>query len=252
MQDLCNSVPHIDNSTLFHFAVFYRIIMLAELQNTPLFSSLDAKQLEQLCSAMSIIDLPAHSHLFHQGEQAEHFFLVRTGQIKLYLVSSSGQEKIIEIIQAGQTFAEALMFMKQANAYPVNAETLQDTQLLRFSSQVFLQILRDSSETCFNVMGTLSRRLHGLITEIDNLSLQNATYRVVHFLTQQLPAETDEEQHIVLPVSKQTLALRLSITPETLSRILKNLSKSGIVSVKGKNLTIHQPQQLRNYGMTDL
>lgn len=223
-----------------------------ELQATPLFSSLNPEQLEHLCTAISIIDLPTHTHLFHQGEEAEHFFLVRTGQIKLYLVSSSGQEKIIEIIQAGQTFAEALMFTSQVKTYPVNAETLQETQLLRFPNQLFLKILRDSPETCFNVMGTLSRRLHGLITEIDNLSLQNATHRVIHFLVQELPPEADTELQLVLPVSKQTLALRLSITPETLSRILKNLSKAGIVSVKGKNLTIHEPQQLRNYGLNEI
>ncbi|WP_353572246.1 Crp/Fnr family transcriptional regulator [Candidatus Albibeggiatoa sp. nov. BB20] len=224
----------------------------AELQAKPLFSSLNHQQLSQLCAATTTIQLSAHSHLFHQGEQAQYFFVVRTGQVKLYLVSASGQEKIIEIIQTGQTFAEAIMFMQQATIYPVNAETLQDTELLRIPNHLFLQILRDSPDTCFSVMGNLSRRLHGLITEIDNLSLQNATYRVVHFLTQQLPPEVNVEQHIVLPVSKQTLALRLSITPETFSRILKNLTQADILSVKGKNLTIHQPQQLRNYGMNEI
>ncbi|MEK7989518.1 MAG: Crp/Fnr family transcriptional regulator [Thiotrichaceae bacterium] len=223
-----------------------------ELHTKPLFSALNNQQLNQLCAATTVIQLPAHSHLFHQAEQAKYFFMVRTGQVKLYLISASGQEKIVEIIQAGQTFAEAIMFMRQSTIYPVNAEALQNTELLRIPNQVFLQILHNSPETCFSVMGNLSQRLHGLITEIDSLSLQNATYRVIHFLTQQLPAEIDIEQHLVLPVSKQTLALRLSITPETLSRILKNLTQAGILSVKGKNLTIHQPQQLRHYGMSDI
>ncbi len=68
-----------------------------------------AQSHEQQCSAGEL--------LIRQGQPAERFFLVLKGRVKLYRISTDGQEKVVEIIQAGQTFAEAVMFM-QRSEYP--------------------------------------------------------------------------------------------------------------------------------------
>ena len=83
--------------------------------------------------------------------------------MKLYRTSPHGDEKVIEIVSAGQTFAEAIMFMDR-KTYPVSAEALMDTEVIGFDSKVFTELLRESVDTCFRVMGEMSvwlrRHLH--------------------------------------------------------------------------------------------
>ncbi len=91
--------------------------------------------------------------MIRQGQPAERFFLVLKGRVKLYRISTDGQEKVVEIIQAGQTFAEAVMFM-QRSEYPVCAETLEAVQLVSFPNRLMLTLLEESPQTCLHLLGT--------------------------------------------------------------------------------------------------
>jgi CRP/FNR family transcriptional regulator, dissimilatory nitrate respiration regulator len=219
--------------------------MLPEaLKKHPLCASLNELQLQQLADNADYIDLSAQQHLFYQGDDAHKFFWLQQGQIKLYLLSANGQEKIIEIVQVGEVFAEALMFM-QPSTYPVYAYALENSRVLSLDNATFTRFLHDSPQQCFAIMADLSRRLHALVEEINYLSLQNATDRVIHFLIQQLPDKSLDNYQVKLEINKQTLAAKLSIRPETLSRILKNLSIMGILDVQGRKITICSVQGLR-------
>ena len=74
-----------------------------------------------------------------------------------------------------------------------------------------------------------------LLREIDELSLHSATSRVAAYLVQNA---SDQSDAFNLPVAKQTVASRLSVTPETFSRIIKNLSNDGVIQVVGSRVTI--------------
>ena len=67
-------------------------------------------------------------------------------------------EKVIEIVVAGQTFAEALMFLERP-AYPVGAQALQPVELISLDARDFLSMLSESVSTCFVLMADMSRRL---------------------------------------------------------------------------------------------
>jgi CRP-like cAMP-binding protein len=81
----------------------------------------------------------------------------------------------------------------------------------------------------------MSFRLRGLISEIDTLSLDTGTVRTVTYLLSQAPEDSDRYQ---LQVAKSVIASRLSVKPETFSRILKNLHEQNIVTIDGRNVTI--------------
>lgn len=217
-----------------------------ELRQFHLFKNLSDVQLTRLQNASHFIHLEANQLLFEHGQQAEHFFLVKTGRIKLYRLSLDGKEKVIEMIAPHQTFAEAVMFM-QRRTYPVSAQALETTEVISFSNEIYMQLLRESPENCFQILGDLSMRLRGLVNEIDNLTLQNATYRLIGFLQQQLTIQTEESAAILLDIPKNILASRLSIQPETLSRILKNLGSAGIIRVEGKVIKIQDIHKLHHY-----
>lgn len=214
------------------------------LRQIYLFSHLSPEDFHKIMGSMQTHHLDKNQVLFHQGEKANRFFFIRKGQIKLFLLSAKGGEKIIHIEHSDHTFAEALMF-RDKPVYPVSAEAVQTSVVLSFASKVFTDILRHNTETCFRLMATMSQRLHWQLGEIENLCLHNATYRLVAYLLREVPTETDHNASIHLAISKATLASRLSIKSETLSRILSQLRRQHLIDVQGHDIILRDIQGLR-------
>jgi len=215
------------------------------LHKIPLFQALDEQQLDDVLKSCHMQSLPAKNILFEKGSAASHFYLVKCGQVKLFCLSEDGDEKVIEIINPSETFAEAIMFMPK-QVYPVSAETLKSSELYRFDMNQFRSLLENSTETCFRLLATMGRHLHSRISDINNLALHNATYRLVVYLLDQLPEGAMALSNIHLDATKVTLASRLSIKPETFSRILLRLSKQGLIEVHGNDITLLDVNGLRN------
>ena len=205
------------------------------LTESHLFSALNEAQLERVRRHAHITDMVEGESLFFQGDQATSFYLVLSGRIKLFRVSPDGKEKVVEIMESGVSFAEALMFMDEAN-YPVTATALSPSRVVVINARDFKSMLAESIETCFLLMGNMSFRLRSLIREIDALSLDTGTVRTVAYLLQQAPVDSESFE---LKVAKSVIASRLSVKPETFSRILKHLHESEIVSIDGRRVTIH-------------
>lgn len=219
-------------------------IIIDELHHIPLFEALDETQLERILGTTRIQSLPAKTVLFESGQNAEHFYLLRSGQIKLYRLSANGDEKVVEIIYPSQTFAEAIMFMPK-HVYPVCAEAIVDSEVYGFEMKLFYEILQESKESCFRLLAIMSRHLHTLINDIDNLTLHNATYRIVVYFLEQIPEGAAELLAIHLGTPKNVIASRLSIKPETFSRVLLNLAKKGLIEIHGNDITLSDVDGLR-------
>jgi CRP-like cAMP-binding protein len=219
-----------------------------DLRKHPLLAGMTDEQLDKIRKTLRVVHLQTGEHLFEQGQPADRFYQVVSGQIKLYRVSMEGSERVIEVVEPGKTFAEAVIFMEK-RAYPLNAEALGATELLAFDSATFIKILEESRECCFRLLADMSMRLHMRLNEIDYLTLQNASFRLVNYLLNQIPAaqQDDDEVEIKLNTSKSIIASRLSIQPETFSRILKNLSTRGLITVKGKSIKLNDVEALRDF-----
>jgi len=214
------------------------------IQNVHLFSGLKHDQLQSVVDHAHLQKLDKDQIIFSQGDTVDSFYMVYSGLVKLYRLSSDGQEKVIEIVTPGQTFAEALMFLDHAN-FPVSASALNEAEVLVFSSSQFLKMLSISSETCMVLLGSMSQRIRGLVQEIDNLSVQNGRHRLSSYLLQQ----AGESNHIKLPVPKSVLASRLSIQPETFSRIVKQLRNASAIKIDGSEIEIMDREQLEDYAL---
>ena len=210
---------------------------LKSIRNIYLFEALDEKQFATVAATSRKINLAARQALFEAGQPAEEFYLLKKGQLKLFGISADGDEKVLEIIQPGETFAEAIMFL-QKRAYPLYAEAIDECELCGFNMHTFIGVLQESTETCFHLMATMSRLLHARINDINNLSLHNATYRLLVFLLEQLPEEAVPLSAIHLSTPKSIIASRLSIQPETFSRILKRLTRQGLIQVNNNDVTL--------------
>lgn len=215
------------------------------LRDVKLFQHLRAPQIEATSRFTAQRFLSPGERLFSMGDPFTHFFYVRSGRIKISLVSPRGAEKVILVIAAGETFAEPLMFLGDARAYPVNADAIDASELLAIEAAPFRSMLAESVESCFTLMSTMSQRLHQLMAQIDDLTLHSATYRLVSYLLNQLPGTAVHARDIQLTDSKLLIASQLSIQPETFSRILQKLQRSNLIEVHRGHVVLHDVAGLR-------
>ncbi len=216
-----------------------------EIRAIFLFANAEEALLARLTQAASRTRLDGGEFLFHFGEPLSNFYYVDGGCMQLSRSSPSGVEKVIAVINRGETFGEALMFADNARGYPVNARAIESCSLIGFAIPAVREVLRESTDTCFRIMASMSRRLHELVIQIDEITLHNATYRLVAYLLQQLPDDIAHASDIQLVIPKLVIASRLSIQPETFSRILARLRQDGLVDSEGAHIVLKDVAALR-------
>jgi CRP-like cAMP-binding protein len=209
----------------------------------PLFNELAPEELDHIAQATSERRVARGETIFHRGDPCVGFHAVVYGQVKLAFVSPHGAEKVVEIVGPGHSFGEALMFMEKP--YVVSAQALADSLLLHVAKAAVFEELERDPKFARKMLAGLSRRLHGLIGDVEAYSLSSGTQRVIGYLLKD-DTHRDGEQ-IRLEVSKTVLASRLNLTPEHFSRILSDLAAHGLIAVNGRELTILSIEKLRNY-----
>lgn len=214
----------------------------------PLFSDLDRPELERLATGCQLRRLGRGDMVFRVGEPCESFHVTVTGQVKLFAVSPAGQEKVIELIGPGNSFAEALMFMDKP--YFINAQALTDSLLLSVGKAAVLKEIQADHRFALRMLAGMSRRLHGLVRDVQAYALDSGVQRIIGYLLRDQDdgdAAPDAPLHVTLPVSKATVASRLSITPEYFSRVLHELEDAGLVAVDKREITILDAARLARY-----
>ena len=219
----------------------------AFLANIPLFKELAATEVDRIAAGTTELHVPRGEILFNKGDPCTGFHLVIYGQVKLAFVTPMGGEKVIEIAGPGASFGEALMFMEKP--YVVMAQALADSLVLHVSKQVVFDELERDPAFARKMLAGLSRRLHGLINDVEAYSLQSGTQRVIGYLLRQdaEAANGPASYKVTLPTSKAVVASRLNLTPEHFSRILHELANAGLVGVEGREVVIQDVARLRGY-----
>jgi CRP-like cAMP-binding protein len=134
------------------------------------------------------------------------------------------------LIDAGNTFAEAVMFSRR-NQYPVTATALADSSVWCIDAEQFRNLLRQSTDACFAVLSRVTDRLYEQVAEIERLTLHTATSRFVSYLLTRIEPDASGRVVVRLEAPKSIIASRLSIVPETFSRSLAKLSREGLLEV---------------------
>jgi len=211
------------------------------LTNIPLFSGLSVECISSLVPHCRMLSLQRGETLFRKGDEADGFYFVFDGKVKLYFVSEKGVEKIIEVLSPGMTFGEAVVLI--GKPFPVYAETLMPSHLLFVHREGLLQSVEKHNQMALRMLAGVSRRLHGLIGGMEAVCVLSSRERVIGYLLNELDHHSGE--CIELPATKAVVASTLNLTPETFSRIVHGLEKEEILRVEGRTIEILEPQRLR-------
>lgn len=214
----------------------------------PLFNDLSRPELERLARGCQLRRYSRGEAIFRVGEPCDEFHVTVTGQVKLYAVSPAGQEKVIELVGPGGSFAEALVFTGQP--YIINAQCLTESLLLSVGKQAVVAEIEADPRFAMRMLAGISRRLHGLVRDVQAYSLHSGMQRVIGYLLRCQMAEEcagTTELIVSLPVSKATIASRLSLTPEYFSRVLHELETAQLIEVNKREIRIPDPLKLSQY-----
>ena len=219
------------------------------LSRMPLFSALAPDDLAHLAAATRERRLQKGERLFQRGEQPRGFFLIVWGQVKLAFTSAQGVEKIVEVVEQGQSFGEAMMFLDKPCV--VSAQALSNSLLLHVcKAAVFGEMERDHG-TLRKMLSSLAQRTHQLMLDVEGYSLLTGKQRIIGYLLNQVAQEGQggTDACVDLSVAKSVIASRLNLTQEHFSRILHELSDKGLIVVDGRRIHIADVDQLRNYDL---
>lgn len=215
------------------------------LKNAVLFNELGEEEIALIAKGTREVRCDKGDTIFHRGDVCTGFHIVVFGQVKLAFTSAQGNEKVVEILGPLQSFGEAVMFLDQP--YPVLGEALSDTLLLHIGAGAVFDQIEQDPRFARKLLAGMSIRLHSMVRDVESYALRSSTQRVIGYLLQlaeSAPCAPGGRHEVELPTSKQVIASRLSLTPETLSRIFHELSEAGLISVQGKHIVIHDAAKL--------
>lgn len=220
------------------------------MEAVDLFSELEPDARSRLAEAASFVRAPAKKLLFESGTEALGFYAVLEGRVRLYQMSPTGKEHTIHAPGPGDVFAEAAVF--KGRSYPASAQALEDSLLLFFDRHKLRRAIAGDPDLALAMLGLLAQRMRLLVTKLETLTLKEVPARLASHLlllaASQLPEQggdlPEPDTTVTLNLAKGHLATLLGATPETLSRALKSLASQELISIKGRAITLLDPEGL--------
>ncbi len=210
---------------------------------TPLFKGLSEKELEEISRITINRPYNRGQSIFMEGEEADGFYIVADGQVKIYKTSLEGKEQILHIYGPGNPFGEVPVF--SGTRFPANAQALVKSHILFLPRKAFVQLIAAHPSLSMNMLGELSMRLRQFTVQIENLSLKEVPSRLASYLIV-LAREQGQTDRVALTISKGQLASLLGTIPETLSRIFAKMSAQQLIRVEGKAIYLLDPLGLED------
>ena len=179
--------------------------------------------------------------VFSDGEEGHGFFLILTGQVKVFKMSPEGKEQILHILGTGEPVGQVAVFA--GDSFPANAQAIAESRLLFFPLRAFVDLIQARPTLALNMLAILSNRLREFTVQIENISLKEVPARLASYLLY-LSDERQGAERLQLTISKAQLASIIGTIPETLSRILNRMSSKGLIGVNGREIRLRDRDQL--------
>ena len=214
-----------------------RAELIAPMQ---LFAGLPRQLLERIADGAQTLRIASGSYVFKSGETHKGFYVVVYGKVQLLLPNTSGEAKVLAVMERGMSFGEAAMFM--GIPFPVSARASDDTMVIFVPQDTLNPVLASRPAFALQMLARMSRRLHNLVQDIAAYTQKNARNRVAAYLFEQV--QQGDKSSVRLPDRKQAIASQLSVAPETFSRTLRQLQEDSVIRVSGYEVKIIDMKRL--------
>lgn len=210
------------------------------LANSFLFHMLDDKELDAVMQATRPIRATSNTCVINQGDAAKGVFLIVYGQVRLGFDMQQGSEKTLAILGQNKCFGLGEMLLDRSHI--AFAKTTMDSMILHSGRDGVLAAAKSNFSFARELMDCMGRQFYTLVRDIESYSLQTARQRLAAYLLRQRQYQTGD--CIELVASKTLIASRLSLTPETLSRLFHDFAADGLIAVAGRRIQILDYERL--------
>ena len=212
------------------------------IRELPLFCDMSEKNFEDLLNAAFLQRFPERVSLITEGDLPDFLHIVVEGSVEMF--ASHGQhETTIDIMRPVTTFILAAVIRDEV--YLKSARTLSPAQILMIPAQIVRDIFGRDAAFARAIVNELAERYRSLVRSLKNEKLRTSAERLANWILQ-ADAKQGHPRNIALTFDKRTLASRLGMRPEILSRNLAMLSKYGVKS-SGRDIIIEDLPALQQF-----
>jgi CRP/FNR family transcriptional activator FtrB len=208
----------------------------------PLFHDMSEANFDDLLRAAFLQRFPQHVTLLREGDLPDFLHIVVEGSVELF-GTHDRHETTIDIICPVTTFILAAVIRDAV--YLKSARTLSPAQILMIPAQTVRDVFGRDAAFARAIVNELAERYRSVVRSLKNEKLRNSAERLANWLLQ-TGSQQGNQHSIELTFDKRTLASRLGMTPENLSRNLTMLSKYGVRS-SGRDIVIEDPSALEKF-----
>jgi CRP-like cAMP-binding protein len=169
--------------------------------------------------------------LFYQGERAKRVFLINEGLVKLVHLAENGKELIMCLRSSNWILGAAPLIADKPHS--VTAVTLTACEISALDDKAFLSLVRSDTEFAWNLIELFSREIYDRRISAFALKTLSARARLEKFLLQLIEARQESRSKknisITLPLKHKEIAALIAVSPEHLSRLLRQMEQDGIL-----------------------
>ena len=203
-----------------------------------LFRGLADAVVAEVARSSQVLSVPKGASIYAAGERPRALYHVMSGHLKVAVSSPDGGEKVIELMSPRKVFGVAELFGDAA--YVSSVEAVTPVVLLAVGRDGIFRAMEQAPCVMRRMLGAVAERQSSIERDIAADCFQSGTDKVVDYLRGLAGTALGQAASIELEleIPKHVLAARLGFTPETLSRIFRELSDGGLIHVNGKMVTL--------------
>lgn len=213
-----------------------------QMTDQPLFAGIDGVSIAAIALGGWTVEEGRGARILSRGDRLEGLYSVFRGSLKLYMLSCSGDERVLRVLQPGDSFGEAIMFNKIPS--PVFVETLSPVTLGYFPRAVISAALVSNPSFTESMLKSMSALMRQLIQDLETCCMQNALQRTASYLLRQAEAAGPPHLQVALPAPKAVVASTLNISAETFSRELHRLQDAGLIEIDRRTIYLRDRDAL--------
>jgi CRP-like cAMP-binding protein len=207
------------------------------LASTDLFRGMAPLRAAAVAAQCSTVEIKRGQQIVSKGDRVPGLFAVAYGTVKLALRQSASEQRVVRLVQAGETFGEATALLGLVAGFEAMAVTA--CRLVIVPSAAVLGVIDCDPRGARQVLFTLARRNLELLEEIASSSMRRSAQRLAAYLGSLAESGNGNDARTVrLPATKTLIASRLDMKKETLSRLLRMLAGQGLIEVNGAQITL--------------
>jgi CRP-like cAMP-binding protein len=211
----------------------------------PLFAEFAPEALDEVLSEARSQRTPKNAHVFEQGADATHFFLLLHGRVRAYRVTPAGEQIVVRFVGPGELFGVAPAI--GSKVYPANAAAAIDSVALAWPTSSWPTMSARHPALAGGMMRTLGDRLQEAQTRIAEMSTQEVERRVANALLRlaaQGGSKTEGGVTFDFPISRQDIAEMTGTTLFTVSRVFSAWESMGLIATGRQKIMIRDPHRL--------